>query len=521
MAYSPDEYTGNGSTTLYTITFPYLDVEDVKVTLDGAATTAFTIVGGGTQVQFNTAPGSGVAIKIYRETPVDSPEATFYTGASVRAVDLNDNFLQNLYYAEETRQVANDATLGTIPDGSVGTAKLANSAVTTPKLANDSVTADKLADNSVDTNAIQSGAVVNSKLGASSVNTVNLIDGAVTNAKLGDSAVNTAELANGAVTDAKIGDNVLTPYVSSVNNGPLAGFRNAIINGNFDVWQRGTSFTGIANGTYCADRWLVQYDGSGGSRAISQLTFSPGQTDVPFEPIYYLRLNQSVAGSGATFNYLAQRIEDVRTFAGQTVTLSFYAQASSAITLPQLNVNQFFGGGAGSSPVTTTITSNVSVGTSWAKYSYTFAVPSISGKTIGTDPTYLALRFNLPINSTFIFYLAQVQFELGPVATPFERRPIGTELALCQWYYIRNTHGPSSSQFSGDVTSGQQYQAVTHFPVVMRTTPTVTLTNAGAAAFPTTTGSVNSSSYGFQEQRTANVTGRGTFISSFTADAEI
>lgn len=449
MAYSPDEYTGNGSTTTYTITFPYLDVEDVKVTLNGAATTAFTIVGGGTQVQFSVAPGAGVAIKIYRETPVNAPEATFYTGASVRAVDLNENFLQNLYYAEETREVANEASTGAIPDGSIGTAKLANDSVTTAKLANDAVTSDKLATDAVDTVAIQA------------------------------SAVTTAKLANSSVTDDKIGNNVLTPFVSSINNGPLAGFRNAVINGNFDVWQRGISFIGIANNAFSADRWAVTYNG-GGSRTISQLEFPTGQTDVPFEPTYYLRFNQSVAGSGATTNQIRQRIEDVRTFAGQTVTLSFYAKAGSSITMPSINIVQNFGGGLGSTPVTTNVASSISVGTIWTKYSYTFAVPSISGKTIGTDPKYLSLELNLPLNSTFVFDLAQVQLETSPVATPFERRPYATELQLCHRYF----RGPVQSEAMGAGANGTRYtpaaggnRYVGHITLSppMRVAPSITL----------------------------------------------
>jgi len=225
--------------------------------------------------------------------------------------------------------------------------------------------------------------------------------------------------------------------VAGINNGPLAGFRNAIINGNFDIWQRGTSFSNPGSGSYLADRWLHGFDGSGSTRTISRQTFATGQTDVPGEPSYFFRYNQSVAGSGGTDSNFQQRIESVRTFAGQQITISFYAKAASSITLPFVRVGQVFGsGGSPSATVSTTLVSNLAIGTSWAKYSYPVTLPSISGKTLGTNGNdFVQLVFSLPLNTTFTFDIAQVQVEAGPVATPFERRPIGTELALCQRYY--------------------------------------------------------------------------------------
>jgi hypothetical protein len=156
---------------------------------------------------------------------------------------------------------------------------------------------------------------------------------------------------------------------TSINGGPLAGFRNAIINGNFDIWQRGTSFSNPIGGAYLADRWLHGFDGTGSTRTISRQSFTLGQTDVPNEPTYFLGYNQSVAGTGATVTNIQQRIEDVRTFAGQQVTLSFYAKAASAITLPEIVIQQGFGtGGSPSSIVNTTVASSVAISTSWTKY---------------------------------------------------------------------------------------------------------------------------------------------------------
>ena len=105
-----NNYTGNNSLTSYSFTFPYLDKSDVKVSLDGVATTAYTW-SNATTLNFNTAPGTGVAIKIYRDTAYNSPKATFYPGSAIRAGDLNDNSLQNLYVTQEANDKVNKAWL--------------------------------------------------------------------------------------------------------------------------------------------------------------------------------------------------------------------------------------------------------------------------------------------------------------------------------------------------------------------------------------------------------------------------
>ena len=101
-------YTGNGSTTDYSFTFPYLDDSDIKASIGGNDTTNFRLLNA-TTVQFvnnttantPTPPGTDVAIRIYRSTSYDSPKATFYPGSAIRSNDLNDNSLQNLYVTQE------------------------------------------------------------------------------------------------------------------------------------------------------------------------------------------------------------------------------------------------------------------------------------------------------------------------------------------------------------------------------------------------------------------------------------
>ena len=103
-----NEYTGNNSTTTYSFTFPYLKTSDIKASLDGVDTTAFTLPNA-TTIQFNTAPANGAKIKIFRETSVDDLTATFYAGSAIKSEDLNDNFTQNLYKTQEvgTRSISN------------------------------------------------------------------------------------------------------------------------------------------------------------------------------------------------------------------------------------------------------------------------------------------------------------------------------------------------------------------------------------------------------------------------------
>jgi hypothetical protein len=100
MAVTQNSYTGNGSTTNYSFTFPYLKASDVKASIDAVDTTAFTLANA-TTVQFNTAPANGAKIKIFRETGIDSLSATFYAGSAIKSEDLNDNFTQNLYVTQE------------------------------------------------------------------------------------------------------------------------------------------------------------------------------------------------------------------------------------------------------------------------------------------------------------------------------------------------------------------------------------------------------------------------------------
>jgi hypothetical protein len=267
------------------------------------------------------------------------------------------------------------------------------------------------------------------------------------------------------------GDSSQWVQIGSAQAGaPGVANRNVILNSAFDIWQRGTTVTNPSNGSILADRWLMIYDGTGLTKTVSRQTFTPGSAPIAGveEAQYFIRTAQTVAGSGATYNVYQTRIEDARVLAGQTATVSFYARAGSTITLPNVNVQQVFGSG-GSPQTFTVIAYNVSVGTSWNRYSYTFTMPSITGKTLGTN-SFLVFEIGMPLNSTYTFDLWGVQLEPGAIATPFQRNgaSIQAELAACQRYYQRFT---GTWQMPG--SAGDANNVYVTYPLSnMRATPT-------------------------------------------------
>ena len=273
-------------------------------------------------------------------------------------------------------------------------------------------------------------------------------------------------------------------WVELDSNGTSAnGGQNAIINGAFDIWQRGTSFTGTAaqNTAYQSDRWKSENNSTTGL-TISQQIFTPGTApQAGYEGQYFYRY---AATSASSVHGFGQPIEDVRTLAGQTITLSFWAKASSSFTLTTI-LTQIFGSG-GSSAVD--ISTSITIGTSWTRYTWTTTLGSMNGKTIGTNSS-LNLRFLNLTNATFTLDFWGVQLEAGSVATPFKRNApsIQAELAACQRYYWRSSTNTSSNPYTivatGSATSTTNVMCVLNVPVTMRITPSsVVASNLAATA---------------------------------------
>jgi hypothetical protein len=178
MAVTQNTYTGNGSTVLYSFTFPYLETTDIKVSLNGTVTTAYTLANA-TTIQFTTAPANGAAIRIYRQTDDSNLQSTFYPGSAIRSSDLNDNFTQNLYVTQEANNVSASATT----------------------TANSALAASASATSTSNTALSQSASALSTS--ASAVSTANAASAtAVTSLSQSSAAVSTANTANANATAA-------------------------------------------------------------------------------------------------------------------------------------------------------------------------------------------------------------------------------------------------------------------------------------------------------------------------------
>jgi hypothetical protein len=284
------------------------------------------------------------------------------------------------------------------------------------------------------------------------------------------------------------------------------GFRNAIINGDFRINQRVFTST-TTTGTYGLDRWYLETNT--GTSTYSAQSFALGNVISGYEPTNFARIVTSGQSANGSFSLLTQQIEDVRNLAGQTATVSFWAKAASGTPKVAVTLDQLFGSGGSPSSAVSNLFGTVTLSTSWTRYILTATVASISGKTIGTTANTSALRLRLWVsggsdlnpsaqsigaqNNTFDFW--GVQVEPGTIATPFEQRPIGTELALCQRYFhfLNPTAGPQTTTATRVSTNAE---FMYNFPVTMRTAPNITVTTLGSIYTYSTASASNITSYG-------------------------
>ena len=278
MATTFIDYTGDGNATK-SFSFPSIKEADVKVEVDEVVKTSgvhynitgYTTTGGGNVVfTSGNIPSSPSAIRIFRDTDVDSAKATYTAGSSVKAADLNDNHEQLLFAAQEeqnqtvitsrikdgavtTVKIKADAVTGAkiaddqinsehYVDGSIDTAHIADAQITTAKIADDAVTADKLANSinteiaantakvtnqthtgdvtgsvaltiasgAVTTAKIAADAVTNAKIADDSIDSEHYVDGSIDTAHIADSQVTTAKIADASITAAKIASSAVT-----------------------------------------------------------------------------------------------------------------------------------------------------------------------------------------------------------------------------------------------------------------------------------------------------------------------
>lgn len=317
----------------------------------------------------------------------------------------------------------------------------------------------------------------------------------------------------------------------------LGGFKNKIINGKMDVAQRGTSFPAINDGVYSLDRWLFG--------VITSAAFTVSQqADVPNGNEFQnsLRVAVTTADTSIAAGDLAvclQRIEgyNVRDLIGRDFTLSFRVRSSKT----GIHCVAFRNSTSDRSYV---MEYTINTANTWETKSVTVPGGLITAGTWNwTNGIGLQVSFALAAGSTFqttanawqtgnfvatanqvncldtignIFAITGVQLEAGSVATPFEHRPYGAELALCQRFYqVINV-----SVLGAGYTTGINVGAVQMFAVQMRGTPTMSANTAGNSGAGATTVD-SASSVGFRYYASLTSTGGHQINYAGTASAEL
>lgn len=273
----------------------------------------------------------------------------------------------------------------------------------------------------------------------------------------GTNAITVNSTAIAVANTFSVGGNYINPAST--------GMKNRLINGGMDVWQRGTSFSGIV---YSSDRWLL--NGSGSLVGVQS-------TDVPAGFKYSL----SCSNTSTTAIGISQRIESINSFdlSGKTVTVSFWFKRTGATG--NLQVNLDYPTAIDNYTTTTNIAAtpiSSSPSTSWTYYTITFN--NLTSNV--TNGLMVSIFSTNGTNASLGGLFTGVQLEVGNVATPFERRPFGMELALCQRYFCKSyntetapgtasTPGISVTRYASTGTY-TEIPINIRFPVTMRATPT-------------------------------------------------
>jgi hypothetical protein len=256
--------------------------------------------------------------------------------------------------------------------------------------------------------------------------------------------------------------------------GSQAAAKNAIINGGFDIWQRGTSIVNPAGGTFLADRWV--------SAGSNNLTISQETTGAPNGSRYVMRATSTNISSYINMSHYIET-SNVAQFWGSTVTVKVLMRRNSTASAGnyvwQLDKSSTVDAGSGATwsavsnttVALTALTTGTGV-TDWTTVSFTTTVPN--------DGTAKSLRLTGTFSSAqatgSIIEWSQSSLEIGSVATSFTRAggTIQGELAACQRYYFRSTSG---NAYAFMPAQGVGYNSVTvdlvgRMPVTMRVAPT-------------------------------------------------
>jgi len=261
---------------------------------------------------------------------------------------------------------------------------------------------------------------------------------------------------------------------------PVIAGKNALANGAFEIWQRGTSFNTAS--AYTADRWQ-QYSNS--AQSVSRQATSDS-TNLP-NIQYCARVQRNNGSSSTAALAFDQNLETVNSipFAGKTITYSFYARAGANYSATSNVLNAQIVGGTGTDQNLITgytgqvniISSTLTLTTTWQRFSFT--------ATVGTNYTQLAARtYYIPTgtaSASDYYEITGVQLEAGSVATPFSRAAgtlQGELAACCRYFYFDSSN--AGGGLCRQASTTQSY-ANYRIPTVMRVAPTITISNPTGA----------------------------------------
>jgi len=318
---------------------------------------------------------------------------------------------------------------------------------------------------------------------------------------------------------------------------PIAGGRNALINGDFRVWQRGTAVQANAGqGAYAADRWCGSHQFQNSRTQRTAISSAPSG----LLSQYALRSSSATTAQNAngTRMRIAQKIESLNSYRlrGQQVTLSFWARFSSATVSSVSNsagggdsAYNNFGYSIGSYTSTTDSATNTTAAdtaingtitngglpTTWTKYTLT---GTVSASANNVDVVFGFSSLGSTASADTVWYeIAEVQLEVGTLASPFEFEDYGTTLAKCQRYFqsYSGSRWDLYSQRSGD----EAKSATPSYVTSMRATPTVTLTDTAPDGGPTL--NVTAYLYNIRVYVTSTSGSQAPYFMGWTANAEL
>ena len=459
-AFLTDQFSGTGSQTAFTMSVAPANTASCIVAVSGVLQDPSTYAVAGTTLNFTVAPptGSGNISVRYLGIPASGVTTTAYrTVTEFTATASQTTFTPPSYTVGYLNVYRNGVLLGSADyTATTGTSVV----LATGCVAGDLVTTESFLVSSV-LNAIPNT--------TGSISSSNLPAGLT--------------ITTPTITSPTISTSASLPANTTLNSLNLSPYalKNYIINGGMSVWQRGTTYALTSTTSYgSVDRWAFNM-GTPAAGIANQV--ASGLTGFQ----YALKLGRNSGSTSAAYITAAQAIETVNSLpmAGQTVTLSFYAKAGANFSgASGLGIDLISSTGTDQSTVSlvnSTWTGTVHVAnqyqaitTTWTRYSFT--------GTVGSTATQIGLQFYYLTSGTAgaddNVYITGVQLEIGSYATPFEWRPYGTELQLCQRYYEQlngNNFTAFGSGYAFSTTVTRYYVA---WQVPKRTNATVTLSAA-------------------------------------------